>query len=75
MMNSRAYCKTRHDGRMWNFNQEMTRNIKKRVTAGLPKMYPSFLKMCPSFLKKYLLIVLKTRSQFRDIGKHYPETG
>ena len=43
MMNSRAYCKTRHDGRMWNFNQEMTRS------AGLPKMCPGFPKLCPVF--------------------------
>ena len=24
-INSRAYCKTQYDGRMWNFNPEMSR--------------------------------------------------
>ena len=27
-INSRAYCKTRHVGRMWNFNPGMTRNSR-----------------------------------------------
>ena len=42
-INSRAYCKTRHVDRMWNFKRNYQK--LKRVTAGLPKMYPGFLKM------------------------------
>ena len=75
---SRAYCKTHHVCRMWNFNLEITRNARKGSSLVSRKWFLVYKNVCqfPKNVSQFVKIVtwfLKNVTQFpKNVSQFSP---